>query len=239
VKASFLVGSQLGSDDCGVNSSGTAVESQIYVTFKWSATDQSGPVSYDLSYESGAEGEQSLFEGSAQTPVQDRSSNGWDCTGASFSSYQWDLTARDSVGNAVTRVVSGGHIRLTQDNNLGKGSAVIPAIAYAGTWSTATCKCWSAGATHKTTAKGASATATVTVPDGEAAHLALVMETGPNRGKFQVSIDGVLKATVDSLASVSSPRTSPGTPRWAAGPTRSSSPTSPLWDALVSIWTRS
>ena len=49
-------------------------------------------------------------------------------------------------------------------------------------------------------------TAAVTVPAGEATHLALVMAQGPGRGAFEVSVDGVVSSTVDTYAGHLRPR---------------------------------
>ena len=85
-----------------------------------------------------------------------------------------------------------------------------PTIAKAGAWSAANCACWFNGAARKTTARGASATIRVdltgTGDDELVTHLGLVMNRGPDRGKFKVNVDGVLKGTVETYAAKSTPR---------------------------------
>lgn len=93
--------------------------------------------------------------------------------------------------------------------------ATQPQIDYNGRWQLATCKCWSQGGVHKTTARGAAATITVDLPHTQYptgsmnaySHAGLVMHKGPDRGKFKVYLNGVLKGTVDTYAATNQPRT--------------------------------
>ncbi len=202
---SFVVGSQLGVDfqsDYGPEGNVTAT---AQMSFKWSATDASGQVRYDLVENNNAAGPWLMFEGSTQTSHTFQGKNDDD----DWATDSFELTARDPSGNSTTRVIRGNRTRLTQENNVSHASRpeiARPTITYAGTWGSSACSCWTGKAVRRTTSRGASATSTVTIPDGAATHLALVMHAGPDRGKFRVFVDGTLRGTVDTYASVSTPR---------------------------------
>ncbi len=219
VKSSFTVGQQIQPGyvpDCG---EGEPWDLRIGVAqnFTWTGSDASGYVRYDLTQSTGRDGTQDVFSDSRQ-----RSYAAWgentnqDCGGGNGTVYEWTLTAKDAAGNATTRNIYGGRIRLTQDNNLADLAdyATVPRISYGGRWQLASCSCWSHGGVHKTTAKGATATLEIPLPftqypPGSAnayTHVGLVMHKGPNRGKFTVYVDGVLKGTVDTYAATNQPR---------------------------------
>jgi hypothetical protein len=129
--------------------------------------------------------------------------------------YEWNLTASDAAGNSTTKNIYGGRMRLTQNNNLADQSHYAPRaiISYTGSWQLASCKCWSQGGTHKTQALGAAAEIRFDDNEGYATlaptypmHVGLVMHKGPDRGKFKVYVNGVLKGTIDTYAAVSKPR---------------------------------
>lgn len=211
VKASFHVGQQMGPDDPDPCGDGFPHDVRLWVpmTFAWQGSDASGSVRYDLVAEDGA-GPYEVFYDSAQTSYRTGYYGGTnydnDCGGPSPVTT-WQLTATDSAGNKTSKKIYGGGIRLTQDSNLTDlaGYAIQPTITYQGSWSTASCKCWSDGGVHKTTAKGASVT--IKANSGSNYHVGLVMEKGPTRGKFQIYVDGALRKTVDLYASASKPRT--------------------------------
>jgi len=214
LKASFAVGAQIplgAPQDCGGEPWDLRLD--VPVNFKWRGSDDSGAVRYDLVQNTGYDGANDVFVDSPQT-----SHGGWGtntdqaCGGGNHSVYEWNLTARDAAGNTTTRNVYGGRIRLTQDNNLTDtaGYASRPTVVYDRSWQLASCACWSQGGVHKTTTAGASATITFEPsPDSRgypAVHVGLVMHQGPDRGKFKVYVDGVLKSTVDTYAATKKPR---------------------------------
>ncbi|WP_295659250.1 hypothetical protein [uncultured Nocardioides sp.] len=202
---SFVVGSQLGVDFQSAYASPGTITAAAPLTFKWSATDASGEVRYDLVEINNAVGPIPVFEDGTELSHRFLGYNDDD----DFATDSFEVTARDTYGNAVTRVVRGNRTRLTQENNVSHASRpeiAQPTIAYAGTWGSSACACWTGKAVRRTTSRGASATATVTIPDGGATHLALVMHAGPDRGRFQVFVDGTLRGTVDTYAAVSTPR---------------------------------
>jgi hypothetical protein len=214
IKASFVVGAQipLGQVSC----SGEPADLRLFVPeiFRWSGTDDSGGVSYSLVQNTGIAGPEDVFVDSAQRSYIGAGTN-YDqfCGGGNPSVYQWDLTAEDPSGNAVTNQVFGGRITLTQDDNATDGAeyATRPIIGYTPGWSIAHCTCWSGGTVHKTTSKDASATiefsdVVVFPSDTERAHVALVAHTGPNRGKFKVTVNGHKRAVVDTFSAHNRPR---------------------------------
>lgn len=228
LKASFTVGRQipLGVErylECGEPSTAPwDLLLNVAERFSWSGSDESGPVTYDLVENTPSFGPVDRFLSSTQTSYsgprldptsgQELGSNVVaDCGGPNETVYSWNLTARDAAGNSTTSNIYGGQIRITQDNNLADsvGYAVQPLINYSGSWGLGTCVCWSAGGVHKTSAAGAAATITVPLPysrffDPErveadnTAHVGLVMRTGPNRGAFEVFVNGVSHGIVDT-----------------------------------------
>lgn len=214
IKSSFLVGSRLDGDfvpDCGSHVAGDGqVWVSAYQTFKWTGSDNSGSVRYSWLEQTKGEGEGASGELGTTAALTDYTTNSnQECGGGSWMTSSWDITATDPSGNSVTKSVTGGLFTFTQDNNTYDDSfyAVKSKIAYAGAWATAKCACWSDGAVHKTTAKNASAKITFEQATGTSpTHVALVMHKGPDRGKFKVLVNGVLKTTVDLYAAASTPR---------------------------------
>jgi hypothetical protein len=215
IKASFTVGGQLTlgyHPDC--SSDPDEVWADLPATFKWRGTDNAGAVRYTLEQNTGVNGQEEVFTGSTQTTYHTSSDNSSQaCGGGNHTVYEWNLTATDTAGNSTTKNVYGGRMRLTQDHNLVDHDDYAPAaiISYAGTWQLASCQCWSQGGVHKIQAKGASAQIRFDDTEGFGhpqypMHVGLIMHTGPDRGKFQVYLNGVLKGTVDTFARVSKPR---------------------------------
>ncbi len=224
VKSSFTVGTQVPAGyvpDCG---DGEAHDLRVWVgqNFKWRGSDDSGSVRYDLVENTGRDGAVEVFSNSSQTSYGETylgSNTDQGCGGGNGSIYEWNLTARDAAGNTTTRDIYGGRIKLTQDNNLTDLAyyATTPQIDYDGSWQRASCKCWSNGGTHKTSLPGAAASIKVnlpyspwggspTEPQDAYSHVGLVMHKGPDRGKFKVYVNGVLKGTVDTYAATNQPR---------------------------------
>jgi hypothetical protein len=215
VKASFVVGSQipLGQvPDCSEEP--TDLRLSVPVIFRWTGTDDSGSVSYSLVQNTGFAGPEDVFIHSAQRSYVGTGTNRDQfCGGGNPSVYQWDLTAEDPSGNAVTNQVFGGRITLTQDDNATDqaGYATRPIIGYTPGWSTSHCACWSGGTVHKTKLMNAQASiefsdVVVFPSDTERAHVALVAHTGPNRGKFKVTVNNHKRAVVDTFSANDRPR---------------------------------
>lgn len=216
-KASFTVGGQidLGSaSDCGDDPHDIRVD-RVPVELAWTGSDASGQVRYAFTQETGRDGPVEVFSDSDRTSYAAAVGSNDDqwCGGGSPSIYQWDVDATDPSGNLATHQVYGGRIRLTQDTNHtdDAGYATVPTIAYQGRWGTSRCACWSDGGVHRTSVKGASFTVTTTPftsfpGDLTNHHVGLVMHQGPDRGRFQVYVDGRLRSTVDLAAATSQPR---------------------------------
>lgn len=217
VKSSFTVGGQL---TAGVLPSCGDLPGNVWVSvaekFRWRAVDSS-PVTYTLVQNTGRDGPSEVFVDSTQTSYGSPFAgyNGsQDCGGGNPSIYEWNLTATDASGNETTNNIYGGRFRLTQDNNLADNDFYAPraVIHYRGSWSEATCQCWSQGTVHKTSEAKAAARITfdpssiIGIAPLYPMHVGLVMHTGPGRGKFAVFVDGVRKATVDTGADSNRPR---------------------------------
>lgn len=214
-RSSFVVGSQVSGDTpVPCDDAWQAGRGEVWVTVQqsvaWSGSDDNGPVTYSWventkGWGPGAEGGPS----SATTLVRTTTDANQECGGGSWMPSDWDVTATDTAGQSVTENVGGGLFSFTQNNNAADDShyAARAAIGYSSGWRTATCGCWSDGSVTRTTQKGAAATITFTDARAADMHVGLVMHTGPARGKFQVLVNGVKVATVDTYAATDQPRT--------------------------------
>ena len=211
IKASFLVGGQITADHiiCE-DDSGEAGSNAIYLplTMKWSGSDASGYVRYDAAAAWTPGYLNYAFTDSTRTSYTDpRGGLNYDvgqCGGGDDDIDHWVVTAKDLAGNSVTRSIYGHISDVYQESGQltpgGRAPMYPVTVAYAGAWRTSNFADYSGGTTRSTTAAGASATVTVTVPAGEVAHVGLVMAKGPTRGSAKVYIDGTLKATVNTYA---------------------------------------
>jgi hypothetical protein len=122
----------------------------------------------------------------------------------------WAVTAKDAAGNSVTRSIYGHLVQVTQNDGSTTSDYGRPgfplSLSYSGSWAVSNYSRYSQGTTDKTSAAGASATVTETIPTGEVSHVGLVMSKGPTRGSFKVYVDGVLKGTVSTYATTSQDR---------------------------------
>ena len=216
VKGRFVTGSQVPVGELpGCN--GDAHDRRVTVPLQltWSGQDDSGSVRYSLVQETGAAGPEDVFVDSTRTRYRATSTNrDQSCGGGSPSVYEWNLFATDPAGNRTVKNLYGGRLRLTQDTGTADQAAYAsqPTIAYRGAWGVSQCKCWSDRTVHRTTEGYASATIvpqpSSIFPHYSTAHdVALVMHTGPDRGKFRVVVDGVRRRVVDTYAPTSRPRT--------------------------------
>ena len=122
--------------------------------------------------------------------------------------YRFRVRAVDRAGN-VSAWATGSTFRFggVQDTSA--------SIHYGGTWTTQTGTSLWGGTTHSSTGAGATATYRFT-----GRSIAWIATYGPNRGKAQVYVDGVLKATVDLYASVTVPKGLVWTANYATSATR-------------------
>ncbi len=117
----------------------------------------------------------------------------------------WRVRVEDCIlgtglNNGAYALVRGGTPAFTQDDGRELGTNDPPVtITYAGSWAVSTCQCWSGDTTRKTSTAGSSATISGTFARGE--RVALVMAKAPDRGQFDVYVDGTKNATVDLFSS--------------------------------------
>jgi hypothetical protein len=118
----------------------------------------------------------------------------------------YDIRVRDCADNITQNFVSFYPIVWQEDGSSysywttaadGSSTTVLP-HKYSGTWASSTCSCFSGGQTQWTKSSGASVTFTLNSP--VPTPIALVMEKAPDRGKAQVLVDGVLRATPDTYS---------------------------------------
>lgn len=172
--------------------------SNLPVKLSWSATDPSGICGYSLWQQPAGSEPTALFENrmlTSYTVTSDEYDGSFG--GGSFAIVSWFVTATDCAGNTSAAVTIPSTIEVIQDDNT---TSLIPrgAFAYTGTWSSSSCTCWSGLTTRKTTEKNAAVTFTGTFSKGSWA--GLVMATGPDRGKAQIWVDGVLMTSIDTYS---------------------------------------
>jgi hypothetical protein len=193
-KGSFLQGGTIGPmlpvEDYGLTST---YDIPMYV--RWRALDESGICGYKV-----ADVAADYRPRWRLIPFQSEPSYSWmdddyvdQQGGGTFNVPGYDVRAYDCAGNYRTKYVSGGPI-VWQDTGESYGYGEL-AITYSGTWGVSNCTCWSGGTAHRTSEEGASAT--FEVPSGPTA---LVMETAPDRGEFELWIDGQYRRTVNTYA---------------------------------------
>lgn len=198
--ALFLQGGII-SPSTAPDSNGETFVDSIPMYTTWRARDASGICGYDVKADYAGSFPQTLVSGTHATRYNGSATDYDDQQGGgSFKIMGWIVVAHDCSGNTTSKE-SELLPSVTQENGSSPDErGKIPTIGYTGTWSTATCTCWSAGAVRKSTQRGAAATITYdsTAP---ATAIGLVMEKAPNRGRFTLLVDGVSKGTVDTFAS--------------------------------------
>jgi hypothetical protein len=210
VKASWVVGSQVTPDVYTCDDVTGPFYSNADEVMRWSASGvpAGDTVAYTVTANTG-EGPWDPPVDPTSTTYSDIGTNfDNDCGGGGAWTYDWTIQGTTSSGATAQATIGGGLMTYTQDTGVragGDGHGLFgdpPAatIAYTGTWGMSNCPCWSSKTTHKTTQKGASVTAAITVPDGQADHVGLVMAKGPDRGSARIYVDGVLNAVVNTYS---------------------------------------
>lgn len=176
----------------------------MYIT--WKGSDADGICGYDVKADYAGDFPQTLVSGTHATRYQGTATDYDDQYGGGSQKIEgWIVVAHDCAGHTTSRE-SVLYPTVTQENGHSPADGgVVPTIAYSGTWSGATCSCWSAGAVRWTTQHGAAATITLDTTSPRMA-VGLVMEKAPNRGKFTLLVDGVSKGTVDTRAGTATHR---------------------------------
>jgi hypothetical protein len=208
VKPAFVVGSQVSVSPFCINDPEAfpvdcPYASDIAQLVTWSATDDVGVCSYDLiRVFAGVEPEPVfLFSQETQYLALDSDYNG-DFGGGSTLPVGFLVTARDCTGNATTKVVVDRPVVTQETGQSATGPEQV--LTYTGNWATTFCSCFLWEGTRRTSAPGARVSFTRTYDEGD--HVALVMATGPLRGRAGIRIDGRWVKTVDTFASVNTNR---------------------------------
>jgi hypothetical protein len=163
----------------------------------WSATDPSGICGYDVFRVYNGQAPQPVVKRSAQRSFTDTTTDYDDQQGGgSFKVSGWRVVAHDCAGNVTTRTTRVLPV-VTQENNRTYGYRGVE-VAFSGAWTTATCACWSGRQARHSSTAGDSATITRIWSAGD--QVALVSEQGPDRGAFDVYVDGVRRTSVDTNA---------------------------------------
>ncbi len=209
--ATLLLGTITGmSDDCGFGLPDIYTEAEVGVS--WKAVSSAGPVvSYSISGlgQSGEIYGNNTFAFTGPTSgvqwVENYLSH--DCGGGDVA-IGWVIRATDSAGNHVQARVYYA-LGVTRFDNTAPGGGGGPGTwTFAGTWAVSHCVCADGYQQTFTTQKAATAVYTIgaasmTTPGD---HLALMMAKGPGRGYANLYVDGRLRATINTHASVNTNR---------------------------------
>ena len=165
---------------------------------KWGAKDRSGICGYSLEEVPTGAPPRMLFEGEMVTRhvVPGNEYNG-DFGGGATLTAGWNVRATDCAGNTSAPAFIPNTPTSIQDD----GNAATSAggtVRFTGRWRVDECVCWSAGTTRKSWQGGARASYTAEFRKGE--HVAVVMATGPNRGRARILVDGKPRSVIDTYS---------------------------------------
>jgi hypothetical protein len=200
----FTTGSTIGTSDMRSGLTENSYTKDIASTLSWSASDASGICGYDVKRDYWGMGSQTLLKGTS-TLALNQALTDYDGTfgGGSVVVKGWTVTAHDCAGNTRTVSIT-NKVDVLQEDGQSASAWNTPEFAWTGTWASANCNCASGGTVRQTSTKGASVNLGWNyAKDGS---LGVVMPKGPARGKAQVYLDGQLKATVDTHATVNTNR---------------------------------
>jgi hypothetical protein len=190
--ASFVVGQRLFPNYVAQGYSG------IPMQLHWSATPSKSVCSYDLYEQDSVFPKNKVLNHSTATSYSYTGTNYDDSQGGEiYGDETFYLTARTCAGAQIKEHTQRFAPSVIEDN----GSQIAYAVpgvnlSYAGMWQVAHCSCFSRGADHWTSQKGASATLHTSATPG--AHLGVVMNAGPKRGIAKIYLDQTLVATVNT-----------------------------------------
>jgi hypothetical protein len=200
IKAQFVVGAHV--DQFRDQAEGHAYY-DVPMRLSWSATDNvDTELNYDV-WEHPLGAEPNRIGNFITATSLDVTASDYDgfFGGAALVIANWSIQAYDDADNSSERSVYGAQLLVTQDNGsqtFGSESTDV-SVKYLGNWATAVCTCFADRTTHHTSADGAAVVITVVVPtDEDLRRVALVMDTGPNRGRAKVKVDGALRKTIDT-----------------------------------------
>jgi hypothetical protein len=193
-QATFVLGSQIGETEFSTDNEPLSTPG-IQMEAKWTASDPSGICgsSWRAEYAGQAPGPWTAWT-SATSMRQVATDYDDQEGGGSFKILGYDVRVRDCHHNITRGFVSFEPAVFQEDgSSYGYGGVT---TSYTGTWRISHCLCWSAHATRYSTTEGATATFTF----DHAGPVGLVMEKAPNRGRIQVLVDGVLRASPDTYS---------------------------------------
>lgn len=170
----------------------------IPVSVAWSATDASGICGYQIG--GALAGGPTAFASVSPTVRSWRgSATDYDGTfgGGSGVMVGFTVIARDCTGNTTQKTAS-SVVRIYSETGQSSSDFPIP-VTYGGAWGTSSCACWLGDSVRRTTARNASVAFVVDAPAG-GRRVAVVTNTGPNRGSFDIRVDGALRATYNAYA---------------------------------------
>lgn len=203
-RPALVKGTTLTTDEYSGDPEFPAWYSSVDASISWSATDAGGVCGYSLYRQPAGDDPSPIFENQMVTkytvPLGE-----YDGTfgGGSFVTTSYFVTATDCAGNVSAPASVSARMQTIQDDG---STSLFPngTLTYTGTWTASSCTCWSALTTRKTTAKNASATYTTDFVAGQ--YVGLVMATGPDRGKFDVYVDGARITTVNTYSATKANR---------------------------------
>jgi hypothetical protein len=176
------------------------------VSFAWSAHSTAGRITgYDIFVNTVESGPQHEAHSTAPRWTDWQGNYDGSCGGGGDPTG-WQVHARDSAGHTVVAAINEFLTVVRYDNvNVNVGEFGPQGTwTYTGVWAQSTCGCADGGSQTYTTAKGATATFTVTTTAGQ--QFGLLMASGPGRGAFTLYQDGVLVATVNTHATANANR---------------------------------
>jgi hypothetical protein len=185
---------------------GPPLFSQAEVTVAWKASSTAAPIAnYSVT--------PLTWLGVPETPYATKATSlkGWvgNYTGLTCGGngdvIGWQITAVDTKGNTVSAEVQSFPEFTRFDDSSVVSVFPLGTWSYSGTWAVSNCLCADGG--RQTYSKQKNASASFAFSDlflGR--HISLVMAEGPGRGSAAVYLDGVLKATINTHATINTNR---------------------------------
>jgi hypothetical protein len=199
-QARFVWGSQIGETAYSIDNEPLQTD-DIQMGTSWTASDASGICgsSWRAVYAGAEPGPWSAWTSVTQMTQTATDYNDQE-GGGSFKILGYDVRVRDCLHNITRKFVSFAPAVYQEDgSSYGYGGVT---TSYGDTWKLSKCQCWSAHATRYSTAPGARFSFTL----DHGGPVGLVMEKAPNRGRIQVLVDGVPRATPDTYSATSEHR---------------------------------
>lgn len=197
--ASYVVGATLTDRNFNTPEFPAYYSSTIPMRVAWSASDASGICGYDVLQEFAGPGPSPLVTGTLATSFSAATGMDYDGSygGGAGVKTGWFVVARDCAGNTTQKRTNTESVIYTET---GASTTVDPIrVTTTGAWSRASCECWLGDAVRRSTARNASLSFRVPI-SGAGKRVALVTNTGPDRGAFDIFVDGVRKRTYNSYA---------------------------------------